>query len=59
MEIKTCQAEPSKPTIAGFNTNAVKTLVNPTAIITVSRTSRADIDRFWVKLLVTAINTSG
>ena len=53
MEIKTDSADPSKLIIAGFNKNADKTLVKPTAIITESNNSRADIDLLWVKLLTT------
>ena len=44
MEIKTENADPSKLIIAGFNKNAAKTLVKPTAIIIESNNSRADID---------------
>jgi len=44
MEIKTENADPSKLIIAGFNKNAANTLVKPTAIITESNNSRADID---------------
>jgi len=44
MEMKTENADPSKLIMAGFNKNAAKTLVKPTAIIIESNNSRADID---------------
>ena len=59
MEIKTENADPSKLIIAGFNKNAAKTLVKPTAIITESNNSRADIDLLWVKLLITPKKING
>ena len=45
--------------MAGFKKNAVKTLVKPTAIMTVSKSSKAEIERFWVKLLETDKKTNG
>jgi len=45
--------------MAGFKKNAVKTLVKPTAIMTVSNSSKAEIERFWVKLLETDKKTNG
>ena len=59
MEIKTENADPSKLIIAGFNKNAANTLVKPTAIITESNNSRADIDLLWVKLLITPKKING
>jgi hypothetical protein len=45
--------------MAGFKKNAVKTLVKPTAMITVSNSSKAEIAGFWVKLLETDKKTNG
>ena len=52
-------AEPSKVNMAGFRKNAVRTLVNPTAIITVSSISSAPVFTLKVDALTTPKKISG
>ena len=46
-------ADPSKDNIAGFRKNAVRTLVNPIAMITVSSISSAPVLTLKVNALTT------